>query len=276
MFPSLVTRIKPPIWNVSPMLTAAPDLWRGVRLAVPLWEKQSDAVAELVQGAQGTATSLAGHWASSAEGPALEAFDTNARISFTNEQPYRVGSSFTVIARIETAAVATDTQDAVVHKGVWGSGTNDNYVIFALDSGGTETIEFRFEESDNTKHTVSASHSAAGNVETIAATYDGATLLLYRDGVEIDSLATSAAPTNNTADVNIGHWGGTPTNGTPYNGKIFYVIVADRPWSADELKQLADDPYVMFRPADDYAAWQAAAAPAGTPLFNLALTGAGL
>jgi len=81
---------------------------------------------------------------------------------------------------------------------------------------------------------------------TLAGTYDGAELIVYKDGVK-----AGGTPPTQTGDIDDStgdmYLGGQSDTSNVWNGEIHYVHIYNRALSAQEIAQIHDDPYQMFR-----------------------------
>ena len=122
-----------------------------------------------------------------------------------------------------------------------------------LSIGGNETepqpgkyaFGFGTASGPTNRNVYSIGSATTGSWVYLTAVYDGSNLYLYKNGVLDNSAAGTGNPWNNTVNTIIG---GDPA-GTPrdiLNGSIDDVRIYNRALSAEEIKQLYEDPYGMF------------------------------
>ncbi|MEM7582260.1 MAG: PQQ-dependent sugar dehydrogenase [Acidobacteriota bacterium] len=111
------------------------------------------------------------------------------------------------------------------------------WMVSTLDVAGESRLRFRL-ETEGTTSTLIASSGAltAGTWIHAAAVYDGAEMRLYRDAVEVGSLAkTGGVTTDPTVPVAIGD---QPQGGRPFDGLLDDVRIYDRALTPFELEVL--------------------------------------
>jgi len=95
--------------------------------------------------------------------------------------------------------------------------------IFVINVGGSKVVQ-------------SSMNLTVGKWHHIVGTYDGATVRIYVDGVERDSLAVTGNIGSTTTPVRIGAGSGSPVSGEePFDGTIDDVRIYDRGLSPDEI-----------------------------------------
>lgn len=95
--------------------------------------------------------------------------------------------------------------------------------IFVVNVGGNKVVQ-------------SSMNLTIGKWHHIVGTYDGATVRIYVDGVERDSLAVTGNIGSTTTPVRIGAGSGSPVSGEePFDGTIDDVRIYDRGLSPDEI-----------------------------------------
>jgi Concanavalin A-like lectin/glucanases superfamily len=105
----------------------------------------------------------------------------------------------------------------------------------------------------------------------LAATYDGSTLRLFVNGVEVDSLALSGAIVTTANPLRIG---GNGVWGEFFQGLIDEVRIYNRALSATEIRDDMNVPISQApNPAPTTSGLSPASAPAGAPTFTLTVTG---
>ena len=124
-----------------------------------------------------------------------------------------------------------------------GTAEQDHYFMVSTIKVGTATrLRFRL-KIDGTTHTLIA---ASGDIQEnqwvhVAAVYDGKAMRLYKDGVEVGSVAKKGSITTNS---NSSIWiGGNPPDATshPWEGWIDYVSVYSYALTKEEIAGLANE-----------------------------------
>ena len=112
-------------------------------------------------------------------------------------------------------------------------------MLSTIPSGGNHYLRFRLRTSNTS--TLIGDDIAAGILSTgtwthTVAVYDGTNMKLYKDGVEVGSLAKSGTiATSSSVDVAIGNQPDSTTGRRPWDGLIDEVMVFDRALSAEEV-----------------------------------------
>jgi hypothetical protein len=131
-----------------------------------------------------------------------KAFDfTNSYISVPNSATLSPSTGITLEAWIKADAYAANSwENVIISKDGWASG-NQGYV---LRTGANGILSFNFSSNGTWKEVVSSAVMSTGNWYHVAGTYDGATLRIYINGIEQNSLAFAGPITNGSYDINIG------------------------------------------------------------------------
>lgn len=142
------------------------------------------------------------------------------------------GDQITVMAWVKIAS--SNAEKKAVAK--WSdSGSSFSYLLsVGLDAGFAPPI-FVVNVGGN-KVVQSSMNLTVGVWHHIVGTYDGATVRIYVDGVERDSLAVTGNINSTTTPVRIGAGSGSPISGEePFNGTIDDVRIYDRGLSPEEI-----------------------------------------
>ncbi|MFH1882647.1 MAG: LamG domain-containing protein [Planctomycetota bacterium] len=130
----------------------------------------------------------------------------------------------------------------LVSKAIGGSSEEHWFMVSSSRVGVTKVLRFRL-KTDGTTGELKAD-TATGNIELdvwthAAAVWDGATMRLYKNGVEVGSIAKGGTlSTNPDAKVSIGNQP-AETGDRPWDGLIDDVRIYDRALSVDEIAELA-------------------------------------
>ncbi len=138
------------------------------------------------------------------------------------------GEALTLTGWIQAVNLANCTyRDCRILSKATGTATQDHYWMISTIKVGSETrLRFRLKAGGSTSTLVSTSGNLVnGELFHVAATYDGHTMRLYKDGVEVGRLAkTGAIDTNNTTELWIGA-NPTVASARPWQGSISDVRV---------------------------------------------------
>jgi len=253
----------PGLFNYGSIAPAFRQFWKGVVVAVPLWEGGGVNVQDYgPRHLTSTFFDADVTWVKTRGTHALNNANTGANeyaFMFAAGTYEKHRTAVSVLAIVNTYAIQSG-------KRICGTtdGNSDNYSYLLADSTTADT-QFRWrlpgEVSGSNEVNTVAGTKIANNRYIVASTYDGASIAIYQDGV----LHASAARTGTLRDQldGLGFLGhDNAGSGNPYVGSGELLIVWNRGLSHAEVQQISADPYGMFRsqPASSY---KAAAAPAG-------------
>lgn len=165
--------------------------------------------------------------------------DFNGTSDFT-EEAHRAALS---VGKFSISAWVNFTGDLlslkmIVGKGVDLGGSSADYWNYQLYVNSSEQLVCGFQEMDGTNHLATSPLSYNdGKWHFVTVTYDGLTVRLYVDAVQVATHATSATPNTNTRPVRIG-CDSVGTSGTFFTGKIDEVRIWDIELTADEILNL--------------------------------------
>jgi large repetitive protein len=234
-----------------PQLQRGDPLARGVVGAWPFHEGSGNTVRDLSgNGYNGVCTT--GVWASSPVGSAL----TVAGIDGNTAQIPSFGISTGKVTIAAWVLIASTTGGYYEIFRVE-SGTSW-YLLYNHTSGGTITFS-----PANDNFNVAGISVAIGEWNFIVATFDGATVYLYKNA----ALATSMAGGALATDAGPAAFGADPSGGQYLDGKIGGALIYNRALSAAEVAQLYQDPFRLYRPRSEW--WRnAVSAPAASSIVH--------
>ena len=145
------------------------------------------------------------------------------------------GSGITIAAWVKADAFppAIDTRfiskaNSITTSGTW-------WMLGQTNSGG-DKLRFRLKAGGSTQTLIASSGDLPINTWFHAiATYDGSTMRLYKDGIEVGSVAKSGTINTDVISVNIGR---NPDGSNHMDGAIDEVRIYNRALSPDEIKRL--------------------------------------
>lgn len=132
------------------------------------------------------------------------------------------------------------------------SASNSPYSMYALiDGSGTGTLSFECDPGGVYASCSSASGFTTGAPQIVCGVYDGASLYLYSNGVQVASQAATGnlsafngAGTRGTA---VGNYYNYTTNARSFNGDIYMAGISPVAFSPREVKALSDNPWGLFQ-----------------------------
>ena len=144
-----------------------------------------------------------------------------------------VGTELTISAWFK--ADSFNTNDGRIISKANGIYDNDHiWMISTVNSGG-EKLRFRLKTGSSTS-TLIAGGITTGTWVHVVAVYDGANMILYKDGLEVGRIAKTGALATNPA---INAWiGNNPTADKPFDGVIDDVRIYEKALSASEVNSL--------------------------------------
>lgn len=250
---SVISATKPDAWTLSPQMTAAPNLWRGCRGLVPLWEN-SGVPYEIINGKPREAVDAGGsvEWLVSSEGVARN------YISDIVREDLEVDSTgikrWPFVGPLTYAAMA-EVENTGGSQTLFGVSDDDGVSIYCQlavkGSGGVPRMVNRtgaFQSADGTTNVVGdgLAHVFVGTLNNDASR----SLEIFLDGVS-EGTDTSDGDVSGTDRASIGSISrnGANDNTDAFKGKLYWVAAWDRILSSSEIQSLSDDPFIMLRPA---------------------------
>ena len=123
----------------------------------------------------------------------------------------------------------------------------DHYFMLSTVQSSGMKLRFRL-KTDGTTHTLVANSGTLNVGQWIhaVAVYDGSTMRLYKDGIEVGSMAkTGALSTNNTVKIRIAQ---NPDGSKSFDGLMDDVRIYDRALTPPEIQLLAEGSVLPSRP----------------------------
>jgi hypothetical protein len=143
----------------------------------------------------------------------------------------------------------------MISKAIGGSNDEHYFMVSSSRQNNIKVLRFRL-KTDGTTGELKAD-TATGTIELdvwthVAATWDGQTMRIYKNGEEVGSLAKSGSlSTDDTAKVSIGNQPADTGGDRPFDGLIDEVLVADRAMTAAQAQALAAGILPDWRKASD-------------------------
>ena len=171
-------------------------------------------------------TIIGGTWSTSGKyGNALSFNGTSNRVDVLDSSSLHLTSAMTLAAWVNPTSLSTAWQD-VIYKG------NVNYFLMASsDNGGSPVGGGTF--GSTVKGTFGTAALAANTWTYLATTYDGSTIKLYVNGVQVSTMAASGPITNSLNPLQIG---GDTISGQNFKGLIDEVRVYNRSLTQAEIQ----------------------------------------
>lgn len=257
---------KPALWNVTPALIApeARGLWKGVAFAMSPWRTIGKAVllnprcAPYLSSPAPTFNGTA--WKASPYGIALgNNSSDNRRILYTGFAPLTTSNGagtgdFTLLQLSNPATGDGSTSNAGVSQRLASGNFNQANLQFNCDTGYNYVNQsFAFATYETAASGVSAASMVDGKWHLWGGVRRGGSMYAWRDGV----IVASASPTlrnvyNASADFCIGGTPNAATYGLPNTADTALTIGWNRALSDAEMRLLARDPFIMFRPVAEW------------------------
>lgn len=218
----------------------------------------------LDEGAGTTAVDWSGHghhgaligepqWAEGLDGGALDVEFGNTNEGVLAEAFDVAGGAITLAAWVKPESFSQN--DGRIITKASGTSTNDHWwMLSTVASGSDYVLRFRLKTDDGQDTTTLIASSGALMTDEwthTAATWDGAAMIVYKDGVEVGRGAKGGAvvATNPALRISIGnHFSGT-TGTRPWDGLIDDVRIYDKALTAEELAEaMRGNPLVAWAP----------------------------
>lgn len=245
----------------NPILNRSHPLFRGLALAIPLFQSSSVSgavnphIQDLVNKIKGQPTSGVswgtGLYGRGAKFPASTADNINLNLN-TGIDIFALYAenrrAFTIMALVELNSANTTSRVLFEHKG---NGANPSDIYFDLNTAGTNVLEFGFNNFANGFPTTSWTTGwAAGSEHLAFGIWDGTTQRIYADGdPNFKATGTPGSTPGGTwipQFLNIGNAISSSTR--TWDGLIYEILVWNRALTVQERMMLWADPYCLFRP----------------------------
>ncbi len=151
------------------------------------------------------------------------------------------GTGLTIAAWINADSFVGAIRDGRIVSKATGEQAQDHYWMLSTNAVAAETrLRFRLKTAGYTDTLIASSGNlSTGQQYHVAAVYDGSTMRLYLDGVQVGSLAKTGAVDVNAA---VSAWiGQNPNNYGPFDGLMDDVRIYDRGLSQQEIQDLLAD-----------------------------------
>ena len=154
------------------------------------------------------------------------------------------GSAMTLAAWFwsdDLANCSSKYRDCRIISKATGTSEQDHYaMVSTINSGDNTRLRFRLKTNGTTKTLIASSGNIVeGQWVHVAAVYDGASMRLYKDGVEVGKTSKSGTITNKSG---VSCWiGGNPPSATarPWEGRIDDVCIYNHALTGQEIQELA-------------------------------------
>jgi hypothetical protein len=197
-----------------------------------------------VSGGGSNGTVQGASWTSGRLGNALQFDGSDDYVDLGSPDVHSTGTGddgLTLAAWIKIDNVATIADRRILSKAT-GTANDDHYwMLSTIESGGHSRLRFRLKTGSNPASGTTTLIADSGNLQSgawhhVAATYDGATMQLYLDGVLVGSTAKTGPVAINSS---VSAWiGGNPVGGLFWSGAIDDVRIYTEGLSAADVVQL--------------------------------------
>lgn len=210
---------------------------RGLIACLLFNEDGGDKVYDLCGNAN-DGTISAATWDAGVRGPTLLFNGTSAFVTVSNSPELNPGQITIVTRVLRTSGVGGIN---FVDKPF--TSHNPPFYQYALQHF-QAGVSFNVDVNGTLKSTTAANTPVPlGESHVIAATYDGATLRIYRDGVETDTTVAAGSITAYATDLKIGR---VANAASYFPGQIEFVFLYNRALSASEIAELYANPHCFF------------------------------
>lgn len=160
----------------------------------------------------------------------------NGSTSYVDAGAFDVSGNVFTISTWFKATTIPNTDPRIISKAT-GAGEQDHYWMLSLTESGGSRLRFRLKAGGTTRTLVADGQTVpAGQWVHAVATYNGATMRLYQNGVEVGSIGASGLMDSNaSAPVSIGS---NPNMYGVFNGAIDEVRLYKRALSSTEVQAL--------------------------------------
>lgn len=258
--------IKPMPWALQPQITEAPEMWRGAKFCMPVWEgaglprniatprKPLDVISDRI-------FANFPSWVPTQGGLAVDVTNQGA-FDFREAHKDLVGlSQVTMVVILKSDATATD--EGIVYSDL-GSTSDDRPFNIRYDSqgfsgGGTNLIKYAMVAESGGVKSFSVGESA-NNTQTTEVQHlvirwkSGTEVQLFINGVKDIPTFTPAAISGVTPPADADFQGiqfgvGRSNRLTASRMKILFGLIVGEYWSDELIRRHHSDPYAMLRPA---------------------------
>ena len=231
---------KPAPWTLSPQLTAAPELWRGLEAVFPLWEGTGD--PQMLGDMPVTTDLQIATW-----GKTLNGASVNGD-----------GSAFSYVRSTQFPDVGPTNWTFVV-SGVSGSNSQERFhnllingesnsireqkMMIAARNG--SQLQAGIGDGNGNQASGAKFDVLKGNPFCIVVVYNGSVVKVFKNGDLIDSFSSSLQ-TNTISKFAVM---GDPEKNLEWIGSVDFVSAYSRAVTDQEARFITTDPFAMLRPA---------------------------
>lgn len=229
---------KPDLWVIDPLVTATPELWRGLVAAV-IANEGAGPLRDIVSGRTGTGGTWDTQWGRGVD-------FTNAQNADVLTWPADLSGGYTLL----WAGIA----DANTNWDAWGAlisvpRTAGADVVTAIQRNASTTTLNVYHDSVAVAATLTTTIAGlAGAYHELALVFEGTSLKEYLDGVLVTDHTISRTPAaGSDSQININR-----ARDAPQAAQFFsHCYLWDRPLTAGEVVQTHVDPFALARLTDD-------------------------
>lgn len=211
----------------------------GLSAGYPFQEGTGSTVAD-VTGTHNAGTISSASWISS--GKYGNALSFNGSTSYVNLGTFDItGQALTISAWIKADSFASNVDPRILSKAT-GTAEADHYFMLGSTPSNGNKLRFRLKTNGLTKTLVASSGDLpVGQWAHVAATYDGSTMRLYKDGVEVGNVAMSGSTSSSNA---VPVWiGRNPDGSNAFHGAIDELRIYSKALTPTEIQNDMNTPF---------------------------------
>jgi hypothetical protein len=201
--------------------------------------------------------------------------DRGAAVSHNGAAGWIDGGTPAAVTALNAMTVSAFVRPAATTRGdwvsMWGGTTGTDRKFDLLQGFSGSAFSFFCGNASTFASTPSVTAATVGRDVLVTGTYDGSTIAIYVNGV-LEGTAALAGPLVTSGAISL-QIGGSNA-GAFASGLIYRALVAERPWTAAEVRADALDPWALWAPPAPRMSLVPPAAGPATPHY-LALTGCG-
>lgn len=234
--------MKPPVWNVSPYFTEAPELWRGLVGFWPFWEGGGGVARDIAGQTHGTLEGGAA-WAAGQNGHVLYFGSVGDHVDLGTPESLNITEPLTICARITIDSDGLNNRsDDFFSNTIIGRRVGDNYQYHFRIKHSGELSFLGSASSQDSSFSMSNGESAF-----VAVRLDANANVVFFKNDEKDDTANTKNVSKQSLPTKIAQ---NDSNGdeNAHKGSISYVMVFNEAKLDSDINKIYNDPFAMLRP----------------------------